>query len=234
MRADMTQVLDASRPIGPQVYWHLRQRIILGQLLPGVRLSEAEIAQEQGVSRQPVREGFIKLADEGLVEVRPQRGTFVCKINVAAVMDARFVREAIEADICKLLADARDVDLVATLRSQIGLQAQAANAKDYMRFTELDELFHRTLAEATGKTHAWRMIEGIRSQMDRVRFLSAQHFPMERLVTQHVAVVDGIEAGSAQQADTAMRMHLREILEDLPQIVADHSDLFEDKGAKDG
>ena len=87
--------ITQDQAVGPQIHRIIRERIVCTDLLPGVRLSEAELAKHFNVSRQPVREAFIKLADEGLLEVRPQRGTYVRKISVAAVLDARFVREAV-------------------------------------------------------------------------------------------------------------------------------------------
>ena len=85
--------------IGNRVLDALRQAIVQLQLRPGNVLSEAEVARQLGVSRQPVREAFIKLADTGLIEVRPQRGTFVKLISIREVQNARFVREAIELAI---------------------------------------------------------------------------------------------------------------------------------------
>ena len=85
-----------SAPISTQLYHHLRGAIIRGELRPGQALSESEIARQTSTSRQPVREAFIKLAEEHLLSIQPQRGTFVVRISVADVLDARFVREAIE------------------------------------------------------------------------------------------------------------------------------------------
>ena len=106
--------VDHGEQVGPQVYRSLRERIIRGELEPGGLISEAEIARAFSISRQPVREAFIKLAEEGLVEIRPQRGTLVRRINIASVMDARFVREAVEADIVKIVAEKRDPRVIAT------------------------------------------------------------------------------------------------------------------------
>ena len=121
--------VEHSEPVGPQVYRSLRERIIRGELEPGGLISEAEIARVFSISRQPVREAFIKLAEEGLVEIRPQRGTLVRKINIASVMDARFVREAVEADIVKIVAERRDPRVVASLRKQIEAQREVAQQK---------------------------------------------------------------------------------------------------------
>ena len=81
-----------SLSIGNQLHRLLRASIIEGQLLPGQIISEIEMSKRFSISRQPVREAFIKLAEESLVEVRPQRGTYVRRISVPAVMTARFVR----------------------------------------------------------------------------------------------------------------------------------------------
>lgn len=217
--------LDPRSAVGPQIYRLLRERIIRNDLEPGARISESEIAANYAVSRQPVREAFIKLAEDGLVEIRPQRGTFVCKISIPAVMDARFVREAIEADIVKVLAANPDDALERELRSQLDEQQRVAG-RDSVRFIALDERFHRSLAEAAGKSHAWNVLENVKVQMDRVRHLATKRFPMEALVEQHRAIVDAIAAGDVRAAESAMRNHLRTILTDLPEVARDRPEFF--------
>lgn len=224
---DTAWTINQSAPVGPQLHRILRERIIRGELAPGNRISESEIANSFAVSRQPVREAFIKLAEEELLEVRPQRGTFVRMISVAAVNDARFVREAIEADVVKLLATTPDTAIVRDLRQQIVDQRDAI-ADGPAKFIELDERFHRTLAVAAGKTFAWDVLEGLKAQMDRVRYLSLQQFPMQKLVGQHADIVETIATGNTADAEAAMRRHLREILTDLPAIAAARPDLFSD------
>ncbi|MCT9000195.1 GntR family transcriptional regulator [Chelativorans intermedius] len=218
--------LEQGAPIGPQLYRILRERIIGADLTPGSRLSESEVARAYGLSRQPVREAFIKLAEDGLVEVRPQRGTLVRKISPAAVMDARFVREAIEADIVKLVAQSADEALVRELRAQIERQRALADS-EAERFIALDERFHRTLAEAAGKTYAWKVIEEVKAQMDRVRYLTALHFPKRALVAQHTEIAEAIARRDGQAAEQAMRGHLRKILTDLPAITEARPEFFE-------
>lgn len=228
MQADRYRdiTLDASAPIVPQIYAYLRDAIIHNQFTAGERISESEIAKSCDVSRQPVREAFIRLAGEGLLAILPQRGTVITKINYIEVLNARFLREAIEADIVAILAAAPDVALVRELRVQ--LAAQQTVARDTPAdFIALDETFHRMLADAAGKRGAWRRIEGLKSQMDRVRFLSLGQFPAEKLVAQHAAIVDSIEGGDMPAANAAIRGHLREVLSDLPRILAANPDFFE-------
>jgi GntR family transcriptional regulator, rspAB operon transcriptional repressor len=226
LQARTQWTLEQSAPLGPQLYRILRERIISADLPPGSLISESEVARTYSLSRQPVREAFIKLAEDGLVEVRPQRGTLVRKISPAAVMDARFVREAIEADIVKLVAEKADEALMAELKAQLLRQEEAPDS-DADKFLQLDERFHRTLAEAAGKIHAWKMIEEVKAQMDRVRYLSALHFPKRELVEQHRRIVTAIGHRDADGAARAMRGHLRKILTDLPAIAQAQPDFFE-------
>ncbi|SDG94557.1 GntR family transcriptional regulator [Alloyangia pacifica] len=222
--------VDQSAPVGPQLIRALRQSIIRNQLEPGTRLSEAEIGAKFGVSRQPVREAFIKLAEEGLLEIRPQRGSFVRKISVGAVLDARFVREAVEADVAKACATYRPAGLVEELRGQIDAQAQLVDHHP-AAFVPLDDEFHQTLAKAAGRPNAWAVIVGMKSQMDRVRQMTSAHFPLEHLIAQHTAVVDAIDAGDPEAAEKAMRGHLQMILSDLPAIREAFPDYFDPDAA---
>ncbi|SDK81745.1 GntR family transcriptional regulator [Aliiruegeria lutimaris] len=216
---------DPSRPIGPQLRETLRQQIVQNDLPPGARISEAEIAKKFGISRQPVREAFIKLAEEGLVEIRPQRGTVVRRIDPDEVLDARFVREAVEADIVRMLAEKSDSDVVAELRRQVIEQRKAAetSAKDFIL---ADELFHRTLAVGAGKESVWDIIQGLKAQMDRVRFLSFDLYQYDQLIAQHEMIIDSVEQGDARGAEDATRRHLRAVLDDLPSIMRANPEVF--------
>lgn len=217
--------LDGSQPIGAQLFQHLRDRIIRAELPPGTRLSEAGVANDLRISRQPVRETFIKLAEDGLLEVRPQRGTIVPKISVRMVEDARFVREAIEADVVKRAVGTFGTAEVKVLDALLEEQKRAEAIPD---FIELDDRFHRALAEGAGRAHAWRVVETLKAQLDRVRYLSLQRFPKDALIEQHAAIVTGIRRGDVDAAEQAMRLHLRMISRDLPVIAAEHQDYFDD------
>ncbi|SNZ05261.1 GntR family transcriptional regulator [Cohaesibacter gelatinilyticus] len=225
LQHDKAWDLNLEAPIGPQLHRILRERIVRNDLVSGSKISETEIARFYSISRQPVREAFIKLSEEGLISIRPQRSTVIKRIDSEAVLHARFIREAIEADIVKLLATKSDPALVRELRAQLAEQERVAGS-DPVKFTRLDERFHRTLAEASGNASAWKFIEGLKSQMDRVRFLSLSFFPMPKLIAQHKEIVDCIEVGNISQAESAIRLHLKEILKDLPEIQAVNPEFF--------
>lgn len=222
----INDAFDRDAAITPQIYRILRERIIKNDLPPGSKLSEPELARHYEISRQPVRETFIKLSEEGLVIVRPQRKTQVTKIDFPTVLQSRFVREAVEADIVSELAGSADKALIKDLRNQLKNQLKVAKTSR-PDFINEDTKFHRTLAEAAGKEIAWKFLEGLNSQMDRVRFLSLGQFPAEQLVEEHGKIVDQIERQDATQASAAMRKHLRRLINDLPKIVRQHEEFFD-------
>lgn len=224
---DLAHGIDPQEAIAPQVMRALREAIVRTDLPPGALISEADIARRFGVSRQPVREAFIKLQEAGLVGIRPQRGTQVLRISMEEVVNARFVREAVEAAVVHEAAETRPAGLAPRLAALIAEQEKAAEAGDGVDFLRLDEAFHRALAQGIGRDFAWSVLEGIKAQMDRVRFLSFEGAtPMADIIGQHRAIVGGIAAGDAPAAEAAMRRHLREILSSLPKIAEAHPDYF--------
>ncbi|WP_029008318.1 GntR family transcriptional regulator [Azospirillum halopraeferens] len=223
---------DSGEPVARRVYRALRHAIVAMQFRPGQPLSEQEVATRLGVSRQPVREAFIKLSEAGLVTIRPQRGTFVVKISVRQVMDARFVREAVELAVARKAGEGLPPAVLAELRANLEAQHDAAAERRHDRFLELDEAFHRALALGIGCEYAWRVVEETKAQMDRVRYLSLPDAtPLDRLIVQHGMVVDAIAAGRPDEAEMAMRMHMREILTSLPELERRFPDLFDDADA---
>jgi len=214
--------------IADQVFGTLRSAIVTMRLKPGEALSEQEIAGRLNVSRQPVREAFIKLSEDGLVDVKPQRGTFVMRISAEAVTNARFVREAVECAIAREAAQRVVTADVSMLKGLIAEQRKAAKADDAESFFVLDEEFHRGLAAASGCIYAWKVIESAKAQMDRVRFLSLpEATPMKRLIVQHQRILDGVAARDGDAAASAMQAHLREILSSLPRLAVKYPAMFD-------
>lgn len=213
--------------IGTRVYETIRRAIVQLQFRPGNPLSEAEIARQLGVSRQPVREAFIKLAEVGLVEIRPQRGTLVRLISKREVANARFIREAIEvAIVSKAASEASRAD-VAPLEALVDEQRAVAVTGDNVAFLRLDEKFHQAIARSADCQDAWRVLDGLKAQMDRVRYLSLpQATPLETIIDQHEQIVRAIAGGAPEDAEQAMRQHLSEILFSLPKLAARHPAYF--------
>jgi DNA-binding GntR family transcriptional regulator len=206
----------------------LRRSIIALDVLPGTRLSEQEIAVRHGVSRQPVREAFIGLSRTRLVEVRPQRGTVVTKISVSRLMQARFVREAIETAVARRACEAFDPLSRQRIDDLLELQAERAAAGDHAGFQRADTLFHAALAEGAGCALAWEAVQDVKAHLDRACQLTIPDAAaMLPLVDQHRAILAGLDARAPEAAAEAMRHHLWEIVRALPRAEASYPDLFE-------
>ena len=221
---------SSPEPIARRISKALRQAIVTMRVTPGEMLSEQEVAQHFGVSRQPVREAFIKLSEAGLVRVLPQRGTLVVKISVAAVEDARFVREAIECALTRRGAEAIAADpaRLEPFEALLEAQEQAALAREAERFFQLDEDFHRMLAALAGRPSAWRIVEDVKAQMDRVRFLNmSEAQPMAVVIRQHREILEALRKTDPDAAEVAMRVHLSQIGQTLPVLSRRYPELFE-------
>lgn len=226
--------LKPQEPIALQLFEELRKAIVEMRMQPGEALSEKELSVRYGVSRQPVREAFIKLSEAGLLEIRPSRGTYVRKISMREIADARFVREAIECSLTHYAAKLARPEDCAILRALIAEQEKAAETKDFVRFNQSDQAFHKTIGDIVQCDYALKAVERARNQIDRARFLSlGSATPMKRLVQQHKDIVTSMENGNADAAEHAMRLHLREILLALPSLANAHPSVFEDHDMPD-
>ena len=224
----LPEMATSAEPIARRLVDWLRHAIVTMRIRPGEKLSEQDLARRFGVSRQPVREAFIKLAESGLVRVLPQRGTMVVKISLEAVEDARFVREAIECAVAREATRRADPRALAEVRALLDEAARALEAGDGERFFELDEEFHQRLATAAGRPNSWNVVEEQKAQMDRVRYLDMNDaIPMKTVLAQHREILEAVENGDDRAAEAAMRVHLTEILVSLPKIAARWPDLFE-------
>ncbi|PXZ08082.1 GntR family transcriptional regulator [Gilliamella apicola] len=221
--------LNISEPVNQQVYRTLRRAIITCQVLPGILLSEKDISTQFNVSRQPVREAFIKLAEAGLVKILPQRGTFVTKISVKKVIDGQFIREAVECAIIKRAAqEISDADLL-LLEQNLKEQIDANKRKDIRYFLEKDDEFHQILMNVVDCPMAWETVENIKAMMDRVRYLTLEDIsPPEDLVKQHEKIVIALKKHDPEMAALALHEHLSTILKTIKLVSQQHNEWFVD------
>ena len=227
-RPGRVAAIDPCHPAGPQIHEVLRRSIITMRLRPRQKVSEAELALELGVSRTPVREALIKLAEDRLVEILPQRGSFITPIRLHEVLEARFIREALEIAVVRDAAASGRAATLGQLESLLQAQRAAARDKDLERFLDLDEAFHHTLSESIDKQRSWRLIQTVKHQLDRVRYLSLpEPGNLALLIRQHAAIAEAVLAGKPDKAETLMRDHLREVLRFIEEKHAKEPDLFE-------
>ena len=201
------------------VYDSLREMITRTVMPPGSRITEADIGARLCVSRTPVREALLRLADEGLVQMVPQSGIYVAPVDFVAVSEAQFIREHLECAVIREVAVKIDGGGMALLRGTLSRQEAARDAADIVRFYELDELLHQQLCELGGRSGVWRVIQHSKHHLDRVRWLSlpvAEHIPL--LIAQHQAVVDALGQRDPDLAEASLRVHLREVYATIERL----------------
>ncbi|MDO5657721.1 MAG: GntR family transcriptional regulator [Paracoccus sp. (in: a-proteobacteria)] len=208
-----------------QIFDALHMQILTLELPPGARLSETEVGQQFGVSRQPVRDAFFRLAQLGFLIIRPQRATVVSPISIEAVMRARFVRAALELETTRIACEVMGADDHAALRQLIEAQRSAMEAGDKRSFHSLDDAFHREICARAGLGFAWDVVRVNKAHMDRVRFLSLS-FASGRAFAEHEQIMDAIEARDAPRATAAMRHHLAQIKHLITRIRDENAALF--------
>lgn len=144
------------------------------------------------------------------------------------MMEARFVREAIETAGARRVSESFDAWTRRKIDAILARQKATRDADDHNAFRREDEQFHIAIAEGAGCALAWNAISDIKAHMDRVCNLQLRHpDSMTRLISEHEAIIEAIDTRNADIAEAAMRKHLNGILADLPQIEADNPDLFE-------
>jgi DNA-binding GntR family transcriptional regulator len=195
-----------------RVYRELRRRIRELTLPPGSPLRKEEIALEMGVSRAPVSEAIARLADEALVDVFPQHGSFVAPIRAGDVRESLFIRTALEVEAIRRVTQAADPELSAELQTNLAGQADALAVGDLALFYDLDEAMHAAIFAALEAPRAMRLLDAARAPLDRPRRLGLPEAGRpEATLAEHRRIVDAIASGDPEFAAAAMRAHLTQV-----------------------
>lgn len=213
--------------IGDRLYRKIRASIVELEFLPGTPISENAIAQIEGVSRTPVREAILRLAEEQLVEVVPQSGSYVGRIPVSSLPEAMLSRRALEVMLVKTAASRASGEDWVVLEQHLSLQAKVAQTGDVSRFHHLDDEFHEQISRIAGLPRVWGHVQEIKVQMDRFRRLTfAQAGRMDLVVREHTAIVNQMQAGNAEQAGLEMATHLSGLRSYIAKGVAENPQYF--------
>ena len=191
-------------------------------------MSEAEVAAQMGVSRQPVREAFKRLATQGFLLIRPQRSTTVSLISEAAVLKARFIRTALETHTFRAACRKLGPEDFKALHALIDAQAAAVAAKDRQRFHALDDQFHREISIRSGVGYAWDIIHDCKAHMDRIRMLSLDTTSQKHALAEHIQILDALSRNDPDAAADAMVTHLSRITHLIEGIKSTNHDWFTD------
>lgn len=229
MNAETLSLVAARRTTADDIFEKLRADIVSLDLPPGTKLSEAEVARKFDVSRQPVREAFIRLGNMKLLRIQPQRATIVRRISRSEILEARFIRTAVETEIMRLACERyRPVD-EKRFKSNLKQQKAAALAIDSDRFNALDYEFHRLICETAGCEFAFKTIAENKVYVDRLCMLSlSSKAGRQEVYEDHVEIFARLRAGDEAGLIAATRLHLSRLNDTLDYAEQQYPDYFED------
>ena len=219
--------IDQRMSRSAQAYDLLRDAIVSLWLKPGEPVNEKAICEQLGVSRTPVREALMRLADEGLVQVYPQAGTFISPIDLEHVFEGQIVRDALEMAMIRRAAHRLTPAFAARLAAILDDQRRCSARNDHQAFYVADEEFHRTISQCAGSLRIWRIINSAKAQLDRVRRLN---MPMpgqlDQIIREHQAIFDGLRSGKEAQAARALKIHLDTVFDAVQILMDRHAEYF--------
>jgi DNA-binding GntR family transcriptional regulator len=202
----------------------VRDAIVRLELPPGTAIDKAALCARLGVSRFPVSEALGRLAAEGFVEVLPQRGTRVARIDLADCRQAMFIRRALEAEAIRAIVPRADAALLSALDLNLREQEAALGNDHGGRFHELDLQLHELLLGFLGYERVKHAVEAARASLDRARLFMCT--PTRQLSTfaEHQAILAAMKRRDPAGAVQAMESHLDAVMNELVDFAGRNPD----------
>lgn len=212
--------LDSYKPLRELVFEAVREAIIEGKLKPGERLMEAQLAQELGVSRTPVREAIRKLEHEGFVLMIPRKGAYVSDLSLKEITSVFEVRRALEGLAAELAAERATPEEIELLERQLVELAECVDTDQPDRYVELDTEFHATVYRLSRNERLGQILNLLREQIQRfrTRTLASRQRRREAL-EEHRALVEALAARDAEEARRAAQEHIDSAEHSLMTII---------------
>ena len=209
MTDDLTLNMDAYLPLRDVVFNTLREAILKGELKPGERLMELQLAAKLGVSRTPIREAIRKLELEGLVLMIPRKGAEVAEITIKDLEDVLEVRAALEElAVCDACENITEEQILALKEAADNFQA-ALESDDLVKCAETDMAFHEIIYSATNNKRLLQILNNLREQMYRYRMEYVKDIRQRsNLVEEHRELLDAISSRDSIKAKELMKTHL--------------------------
>ncbi len=201
--------LQNHKPLREIVYEELKRQIMVGEIAPGTRMMEVELADEMGVSRTPVREAIRKLEKEGLVTIEPRRGAYASDISAKDMVDILEVRQDLEGMAAGIAAqkitDEGRIELENIARSY----KESVDREDIEEIIKNDEAFHKYIVGLSGNKTLIKMVSQVQELALRFRYIYYEDFSrFKNQPSEHQAIVDAIAGGDVAGARKYAEEHL--------------------------
>ena len=209
MTEDLTLNMNAYLPLRDVVFNTLREAILKGELKPGERLMELQLAAKLGVSRTPIREAIRMLEQEGLAVTIPRKGAEVAKMTEKDMKDVLQVREALDELAATIACERISQEEMDNLKHTMRAFEEYTKTDDVKKIAEADVQFHDIIYQATGNPKLVNMVNNLREQMYRYRveyLKDEKNYPT--LVKEHSEIVDGLSRKDKKKVTDAMHNHV--------------------------
>lgn len=207
----------------------LTHNIVTLQLEPGSSISENELSVSLNISRTPVREALIELHKQQLVEIYPQRGSYISKIDYSLIEETRFIRSTLENAIVELACEGINNDFKNKLHLNLTLQNYFLQEKNSEKLFEYDNEFHELLYASVNRSRTYAIIKMQMVHFDRLRALSVKNIKDikdVKIVKDHENILEAIERGDKELAVTLMTKHLSRYHGEQEELQKSHPDYF--------
>lgn len=204
----------------------LLYNIINLELVPGSSVSENELSNILNLSRTPVREALIELSKNGLVEILPQRGTYISKIDYDVIEEARFMRLVLENAVLKLACDHFSNEYLKQLKDNLNQQKFCLKNDDSKKLFQLDDDFHKIIFQSVSKARTYDIIHSQMVHFDRLRALSLKSTKPTKTVEDHENILYAIERKDQELAEILMTRHLTRHRMEKSELVVLYPDYF--------
>jgi len=202
--------LKRPRTLTEQAADAIRTRIVTGEFQLGEALSEITLAAELGVSKTPVREAFLQLKNEGLVDIQPQRGTFVFQMTQEQIRQLTVLRELLEVQALRIAMEIDHTALSEVLDEVVAAMVAVVEKTDFRAYRELDHDFHQRIIAASANEFIETAYSGIAFRVQALRNrLSVQPSQNDRSLQEHIELARLVAAGDVENAAAALLDHIR-------------------------
>jgi DNA-binding GntR family transcriptional regulator len=209
MTDDLTLNMDAYLPLRDVVFNTLREAILKGDLKPGERLMELQLAAKLGVSRTPIREAIRMLEQEGLAVTIPRKGAEVAKMTLKDMEDVLEIRDALDELAVRIACEKISEEQLGRLIGVKELFENSTRTGDVKTIAEADVTFHDVIYEATDNPKLVTLLNNLREQVYRYRveyIKDPKNYPT--LIAEHEAIVEGLKNRDQDAATAAMHAHV--------------------------
>ena len=220
MTDDLTLNMNAYLPLRDVVFNTLREAILKGDLKPGERLMELQLASKLGVSRTPIREAIRMLEQEGLAVTTPRKGAEVAKMTLKDMEDVLEIRDALDELAVRIACQKITDEQLKQLEDVKELFEKNTQTNNVKNIVEADVSFHDVIYEATGNPKLVTLLNNLREQVYRYRveyIKDPKNYPT--LIAEHEAILDSLKNRDVKNAVEAMHVHVANQAEAVKMVI---------------